>query len=66
MDNPGIFSLTVCKKKLKFKIRKIDLLTANPGVCFYFWRKPSQTQHWNVESRNLDFRGRVSDNVQFF
>ena len=65
MDHPGVFSLTVCKK-IKNQNKKLgigNLLTANPGVCFSFWRKPSQTQHWNVESRNLDLRGRVSDNI---
>ena len=65
MDHPGVFSLRVCKK-IKNQNKKLgigNLLTANPGVCFSFWRKPSQTQHWNVESRNLDFRGRVTDNI---
>ena len=65
MDHPGVFSLRVCKK-IKNQNKKLgigNLLTANPGVCFSFWRKPSQTQHWNVESRNLDLRGRVSDNI---
>ena len=65
MDHPGVFSLRVCKK-IKNQNKKLgigNLLTANPGVCFSFWRKPSQTQHWNVEWRNLDFRGRVTDNI---